>query len=92
MTYDRWKTTEPDWLQQDQWKDTAMPPDDDHDTQPPTQAEVEAIHRELTETSDWRLDDRYNGDLYQRAAIMIARLERAWLEAMAVLRKDETGD
>jgi hypothetical protein len=64
-----------------------MSPDDDHST-PPTQAEVEAISRELTEAHPGR--SSATADLCQRAALMIARLERAWLEARS--HKDETGN
>jgi hypothetical protein len=48
------------------------------DQGPPTQAEVEAISRELTEA---RFGAVAAPRLLQRAAVMIARLERAWLEA-----------
>jgi hypothetical protein len=46
---------------------------------PPTQAEVEALSRELTEAHPGRSST--TADLCHRAALMIARLERAWLEA-----------
>jgi hypothetical protein len=58
------------------------------DQGPPTQAEVEAISRELTEAHPGR--SSATADLCHRAAVMIARLERAWLEASS--HKDETGD
>jgi hypothetical protein len=38
---------------------------------PPTQAEIEALSRELTE-------GKHVTDLHRRAALMIARLELAW--------------
>jgi hypothetical protein len=50
------------------------------DQGPPTQAEVEAISRELTEAQGAAMAPGRR-DLLQRAAVMIARLERAWLEA-----------
>jgi hypothetical protein len=54
---------------------------------PPTQAEVEAIHRELMEADRFLpamlpTNNRLT-DLHMRAALMIARLERAWLEVKA---------
>jgi hypothetical protein len=52
------------------------------DQGPPTQAEVEAISRELTEAQGAAMAGERR-DLLQRAAVMIARLERAWLEARA---------
>jgi hypothetical protein len=93
MTYDRWKTTEPDWLtDQGQHKDHATmttPTDADPSTPttPPTQAEVDAIHRDLMEADRFLpamlpTSNRLN-DLHRRAAVMIARLERAWLECKA---------
>jgi hypothetical protein len=51
------------------------------DTAAPTQAEVEAISRELTEDLPDSLTAMVN--LHQHAALMIARLERAWLEEKA---------
>jgi hypothetical protein len=53
-----------------------------HDQGPPTQAEVEAISRELTEAQGAAMAAGRR-DLLRRAAVMIARLERAWLEAGA---------
>jgi hypothetical protein len=46
----------------------------------PTQAEIEAISRELT---DGGVGAQMRPDLHQRAALMIARLERAWIEAQS---------
>jgi hypothetical protein len=51
-----------------------------NDQGPPTQAEVEALSRELTEAQGAAMAPKRR-DLLQRAALMIARLERAWLEA-----------
>jgi hypothetical protein len=56
---------------------------------PPTQAEIEALSRELIETQCAAMAGERR-DLLQRAAVMIARLERAWLEARS--HKDETGN
>ncbi len=50
----------------------------------PTQAEIEALSRELAEEAEWRRgwpDD--SGDLLHRAALMIARLELAYLSGLA---------
>jgi hypothetical protein len=58
-----------------------MSPDNNHST-PPTQAEVEALSRELTEAQGAATAVERR-DLLQRAALMIARLERAWLELKA---------
>jgi hypothetical protein len=81
VTYDHWKTTEPDWLQQDQGKDHAMTDDDPSPAlPPPTQYAVEALSRELMEAQGAAMAGERR-DLLQRAALMIARLERAWLEA-----------
>jgi hypothetical protein len=45
----------------------------------PTQAEIEALSRELTEGPD----PCQKVGLHRRAAIMIARLELAWLEGLS---------
>jgi hypothetical protein len=62
-------------------KENAMnDPDSANDQGPPTAAEVEAISRELMEAQGAAMAPGRR-DLLQRAAVMIARLERAWLEA-----------
>lgn len=47
-------------------------------TDEPTQAEIEALSRELLEYTG---NDEWQNALCQHAAFMIARLERLWLEA-----------
>lgn len=51
---------------------------------PPSQAEIEALSRELTECQLVGWEDKLNDlhDLHARAALLIARLERAYLSAL----------
>lgn len=71
-------TTSPAWLEKQAGDMTHLPP-----LMPPTGGEVEALSRELTEPSDLPTTTAGLRDLRWRAALMIARLERAWLEAQA---------
>ncbi len=52
-----------------------------YDRKIPTQPEIEALSRELTEEVKYWPDDI--GSLLERSAIMIARLELAYLSALA---------